>query len=385
MIPYGRQTICKDDIDSVISVMRSDFLTQGDQVPLFESAICGVTDANHAIAANSATSALHIACLALGLGRGDLVWTTPISFVASANCALYCGAEIDFVDIDEDTFNLSPAALEKKLDEAKRAGRLPKVIIPVHMAGMSCEMQAIKELCTPLGICIIEDASHALGGSYHDAPIGSCIYSDITIFSSHPVKIITSGEGGMALTNDATLAKKMRLLRSHGVTREPMDLLEGSENPWHYEQQLLGYNYRMNDIEAALGISQASKLSEFIEARRNIVARYQSGLSDTNLSIPAEDSANKASAWHLYIVRLPEDVGLSRKNVFKRLKTSGIGVNVHYEPIHLQPYYQKLGFKPGAFPIAEKYAEPCLSLPIFPSFQEEDQLHTIKTLRALVT
>lgn len=380
-IPYGRQDISETDIQAVINVLKSDFLTQGPAVPAFETAVSEYCGVRHAFAVNSATSALHIACLALGVGPGDLVWTSPITFVASANCALYCGAKVDFVDIDPRTYNLSVAALEEKLQAAERDGKLPKVVIPVHLCGQSCEMAAIHALSEKYGFKIIEDASHAIGGKYRNQPIGNCRYSDITVFSFHPVKIITTAEGGMALTNDAELADKLALLRSHGITRDPAQMTHQADGPWYYQQIALGYNYRMTDIQAALGLSQLSRLDEFVANRQRLAARYDSLLSALPVEIPWQHPDNY-SALHLYPIRIPEGVSsYSRLSVFEGLRAAGIGVNVHYIPVHLQPYYRQLGFQPGDFPEAERYYRAAISLPLYATLIEANQDRVVAALR----
>ena len=372
MIPYGKQEINGDDIEAVLSVLRSEFLTQGPVVPRFEGAVAAYCSASHAVAVNSATSALHIACLALGLKPGDRVWTSPITFVASANCALYCGATVDFVDIDSKTYNISVRALEEKLKVAQLQNRLPKIVIPVHMCGQSCDMKSIKELAQEFGFRIIEDASHAIGGKYRDAPIGSCRYSDITVFSFHPVKIITTAEGGMALTNDDALAASMELLRSHGITRDPSRLTR-SDGPWYYQQIALGFNYRMTELQAALGLSQLSRLDKFVERRHQLAERYDIRLArQVSLLTPWRDPL-MYSSLHLYVVRLPKVSPEFRRLAFERLRSAGIGVQVHYIPVHTQPYYEKLGFRLGDFPEAESFYEDALSLPIFPTLTFEQQ------------
>ncbi|MBU2426218.1 MAG: UDP-4-amino-4,6-dideoxy-N-acetyl-beta-L-altrosamine transaminase [Gammaproteobacteria bacterium] len=362
MIPYGRQNIDKNDIAAVLEVLQSDFLTQGPRVPEFELAVSQYCQVNYAIAANSATSALHIACLALGVTAGDIVWTSPISFVASANCALYCGAKIDFVDVDPHNGLMSVAALEQKLQHAANKQQLPKVIIPVHLAGHSCDMASIAALCQKYQIKIIEDASHAIGSTYKGMPVGHCQYSDICVFSFHPVKIITTAEGGMALTNDTALAAQMQLHRSHGITRDPLDMTEPSHGPWYYQQIELGLNYRLTELQAALGHSQLQRLSQFLAARQQAVTHYQQLLQDLPLQLPTA-ATDGVSAWHLYIIRL--DNPDHRLRVFEALRAAGIGVNVHYIPIHTQPYYQQLGFQWGDFPGAEIFYSKIISLPMY--------------------
>ena len=368
MIPYGHQEIIQADIDAVIDVLRSDFLTQGPQVPIFEKKISSLVGAKYVVAVNSATSALHIACLSLGLGKGDWLWTTPISFVASANCSLYCGANIDFVDIDPRTKNLCSKSLEAKLIEAKSVGKLPKIVIPVHFSGHPCDMKTIYDLGRQYGFNIIEDASHAIGSHYLGDPIGSCAYSDITIFSFHPVKIITTGEGGAALTNRIDLAEKMNLLRSHGITRDEVFMCNPNRNPWYYEQISLGFNYRMTDLQAALGVSQLDRLETYVSRRREIASYYQQRLIDMPLVLPEPSSD---SAYHLYTVEINSNATQkNRTEIFMSMRAQAIGVNVHYIPIHLQPYYRNLGFRNGDFPKAEEYYAQALSLPIYPSITD---------------
>lgn len=378
MIPYGRQHIDDADIAAVIETLQSDFLTQGPKVPEFEVAIAAACQAKYAVAMNSATSALHLACLALGVGNGDLVWTSPISFVASANCALYCGANIDFVDVDATTGLMSVEALTNKLASAALHGNLPKVLIPVHLAGHSCDMSAIHRLCTSYGVKIIEDASHAVGASYQDQPVGNCRYSDITIFSFHPVKIITTAEGGMALCNDIALYSQLQLLRSHGITRNEQDMSEPSHGPWYYQQIDLGFNYRMTELQAALGLSQLDRLRQFIHHRIKATEIYQQLLADLAVELPA-DAIEGISAWHLYIVRL--DNSKQRLAVFQALRAAGIGVNVHYIPIHTQPYYQARGFQWGDFPGAEKFYSQIISLPMYATITFEQQQQVADALK----
>ncbi len=380
MIPYGRQDISQQDIDAVVDVLKSDFLTQGPKVPAFESALTSYTGAEYAVAVNSATSALHIACMALELGVGDWLWTSPVTFVASANAGLYCGAKVDFVDIDSRTYNLCPTKLERKLERARLKGCLPKILVPVHLSGLPCDMKKIKELCNKYNVKIIEDASHAIGGSYHGEPIGNCSYSDITIFSFHPVKIITTAEGGAALTNDLDLAKKMTLHRSHGVTRNEEDMTEICHGPWYYQQITLGYNYRMTDLQAALGISQLTRLSDYISARHKLASRYNTLLKNLPLKIPYQ-SENTRSAFHLYVIRLKlEEINFTHKEVFETLRENKIGVNLHYIPLHIQPYYKAMGFKDGDFPESEKYYSEAISLPIHPGLTKDDQDKVVKIL-----
>ncbi|MGS0682082.1 UDP-4-amino-4,6-dideoxy-N-acetyl-beta-L-altrosamine transaminase [Shewanella sp. 125m-7] len=378
MIPYGKQDISQADIDAVVDVLKSDFLTQGPQVPAFEQAVCDYSGAAFGVAVNSATSALHIACLALGVGSVDIVWTSPITFVASANCALYCGAGIDFVDVDRNTGNMCPNALEKKLKQAKSQNCLPKVLIPVHMAGHSCDMQAIWQLAQSYGVRVIEDASHGIGGSYQHCKIGACQYSDITIFSFHPVKIITTAEGGIATTNDAALAESMQLLRSHGITKTPQIMLRPDEGDWYYEQHALGFNYRMTELQAALGNSQICRLDNFVGQRNKLVTTYLEELNVTCV-VPLD---NSDSAYHLMIVLLPENI--DRKVIFDAMRAAGIFVHVHYFPVHLQPYYQNLGFAEQDFPEAEYFYRHCLTLPLFPDLTEQDQRYILDTLKGLL-
>ena len=378
MIPYGRQQIDAADIAAVIDTLQSDFLTQGPKVPAFEQAVARQCQARFAVAMNSATSALHLACLALQVGPGDRVWTSPISFVASANCALYCGADVDFVDVDASTGLMDPAQLAIKLEQAVKTNTLPKVLIPVHLAGHSCDMQRIAALCQPYNIRIIEDASHAIGGYYQNRPVGCCQYSDITVFSFHPVKIITSAEGGMALCNDPALDNQLRLLRSHGITRDAADMTEASHGPWYYQQIGLGFNYRITDLQAALGLSQLDRLQQFVHQRIKATELYQQLLQDLPVDLPAP-AVDGVSAWHLYIVRLHQPA--KRLQVFESLRAAGIGVNVHYIPIHTQPYYQKLGFDWGQFPDAEQFYSQIISLPLFAGITPAQQQQVADALR----
>lgn len=381
VIPYGRQDISQADIDAVIAVLRSDFLTQGPAVPVFEKAVADYCGAQHAVAVNSATSALHIACLALGVGKGDNVWTTPVTFVASANCALYCGATVDFVDIDPYTYNLSVERLAEKLALAEKTGSLPKVVIPVHFCGQPCDMAAIHALGEKYGFRIIEDASHAIGGKYRGEAIGNCRYSDITVFSFHPVKIITTAEGGMALTNDARLSKRMQLLRSHGITRDANEMTHLADGPWYYQQIDLGYNYRMTDIQAALGASQMRRLDEFVTRRHVIARRYDDRLADLPVVTPWQQ-VDGYSGLHLYVIRLKLDViGKSHRQVFEALRAGGIGVNLHYIPVYLQPYYAGFGFEQGYCSAAEKYYAEAISLPMYSSLTEVQQDRVCEVLR----
>lgn len=373
MIPYGRQDISDADVQAVVDVLRSDFLTQGPAVPAFELAVARECGARHAVAVNSATSALHIACLALGVGPGDRVWTTPVTFVASANCARYCGADVDFVDIDPRTYNMSPERLAEKLAVAERDGTLPKVVIPVHLCGQPAAMREIHALGQRYGFRIIEDASHAIGGRYAGEPIGNSRYSDITVFSFHPVKIITTAEGGMAVTNDDQLAKRMQLLRSHGITREAADMTHASDGPWYYQQIDLGFNYRMTDLQAALGLSQITRLHEFVAQRHALARRYDARLAALPVATPWQHP-DGYSGLHLYVVRIDRAaVRKTHREVFEALRASGIGVNLHYIPVYLQPYYQALGFRPGYCPEAEAYYAEAISLPMFATLTEAQQ------------
>lgn len=384
MIPYGRQDICESDIEAVIDVLRSDWLTQGPTVPHFEQAVSDYCGVAHGIATNSATSALHLACMALDLGPGDSLWTSPNTFVASANCGLYCGANVDFVDIDPQTWNICPGKLEAKLDAARKSGRLPKIVIPVHLCGQSCDMEAIHELSREYGFHIIEDASHAIGAGYRGEPVGNCLYSDITVFSFHPVKIITTGEGGMAMTNNTVLADRMYRLRTHGITRDPDQMEREPDGPWYYEQIELGWNYRMTDIQAALGLSQMTRLKAFVERRRELARRYDGSLAGLPLKLPKVIN-DAASSWHLYPVRLDRDrVAKDHREVFEALRDGGIGVNLHYMPVHLQPFYRGRGFKEGDFPDAETYAREAISLPLFAGLSDREQDQVIDALRSVL-
>ena len=384
MIPYGKQDISKNDIDAVINVLESDFLTQGPQVPLFEKVISNYCGAKHGVAVNSATSALHIACLALGLKSGDWFWTSPNSFVASANCGLFCGAKVDFVDIDQRTYNLSVVELEKKLIQAKKDNRLPKIVIPVHFAGQSCNMKKIFSLSREYGFRIIEDASHAIGGKYLGQPIGGCQYSDITIFSFHPVKIITTAEGGMATTNSEIISNKMQLYRSHGVTRSKNLMTIKSRNPWYYQQVELGFNYRMTELQAALGVSQMQRLDEFILKRHMFQKRYDDLLYNLPIIRPYQDT-DSYSALHLYPIKIDSDrVSIDRATIFNEFRENGVNVNVHYIPIHTQPYYQKFGFKYNDFQNAVNYYEGTISIPLFHSMKYSQQDTVINSLKGTV-
>jgi UDP-4-amino-4,6-dideoxy-N-acetyl-beta-L-altrosamine transaminase len=380
MIPYGRQDISEADIQAVVDVLKSDFLTQGPIIPAFEKAVADYCQANYAFATNSATSALHIACLALGVCKGDIVWTTPISFVASANCALYCGAEVDFVDIDAKSYNMSVSCLEEKLIKAEKSGLLPKVVIPVHLAGQSCEMDKIYILSQKYGFKIIEDASHAIGGKYKNNPIGGCQYSDITVFSFHPVKIITTGEGGMCLTNNSQLASLLNRYRSHGIVRHHSEMTKKSDGPWFYQQIELGFNYRMTDIQAALGLSQFKKIDDFVNLRHKIVEKYNESLRKDWITLPSQNK-DTISSYHLYIIRIKvENKLISRSQLFEKLRNEGIMVNLHYIPIYKHPYYAKFGYNEIDYPNAELYYKEAISLPIYSSLIKDDIMKVVNTI-----
>lgn len=384
MIPYGKQEITQQDIDAVVDVLKSDFLTQGPQVPVFEAVLMAHTGADFALAVNSATSALHIACLALGLGEGDKLWTTPVTFVASANCGLYCGADVDFVDIDPQTYNMSIDALEEKLIHAKSTNALPKVIVPVHLCGQACDMKAIHALSKEYGFKIIEDASHAIGGRYLDKPIGNCEYSDITVFSFHPVKIVTTAEGGAVMTNSQDLADKMALYRSHGITRDTTKMQNESHGGWYYEQVDLGFNYRMTELQAALGVTQMTRLDDFVSARHKLATRYNQLLLDLPITLPYQLEGTY-SGLHLYVIRLQLDkISKTHKEVFEALREQGVGVNLHYIPVHTQPYYQNMGFKVGDFPESECYYQEAISLPMFHSMTEDQQDYIVDMLTRII-
>ncbi|RUR08120.1 UDP-4-amino-4,6-dideoxy-N-acetyl-beta-L-altrosamine transaminase [Legionella sp. km772] len=384
IIPYARQDINNEDIDAVIAVLQSDFLTQGPMIPAFEQAIASYCQSKYALATNSATSALQLVYLAMDLGEGDWLWTSPNTFVATSNAALHCGANVDFVDIDKATYNLCPQALEQKLIQAELDGNLPKIVVPVHFAGQSCDMKRIYDLAQYYGFKIVEDASHALGGKYEQQMIGNCAFSEATVFSFHPVKIITSGEGGMIVSNDPQLMERISLLRSHGTTRDENLMTQASPGAWYYEQLALGFNYRMTDLQAALGLSQSNRLNDFIDKRHKLAARYNEGLGPLPLTLPFQ-APQCYSAFHLYVIRLHlEQLASSRAEIFAALQQEGINVNVHYIPAHLQPYYQQLGFRAGMFPVAEQYYEEAISLPMYPKLNAEQQDKVIHILEKIV-
>jgi len=381
MIPYGRQNISQADIDAVVSVLKSVNLTQGPAVEQFERSVMAYVGSQYGVAVNSATSALHIACLALDLGPGDWLWTTPNTFVASANCALYCGAQVDFVDIDPHSYNLCPQKLEMKLIDAEKKGTLPKIVVPVHLTGQACDMAAIHALGQKFGFKIIEDASHAVGGSYKGEPIGNCRYSDLTVFSFHPVKIITTGEGGMVLTQNEALATRLGLLRSHGITRDPALMTQPMDGPWYYQQIQLGFNYRMTDMQAALGSSQMTRLADFVMRRHAIAERYSQLLDDLPLTLPMQRPDSR-SAYHLYVVRLQlNQINVTHRQVFETLRNKDIQVNLHYIPVHIQPYYQQQGFQLGDFPAAEQYYREAISLPMHVNLTDEELQFVASSLR----
>jgi UDP-4-amino-4,6-dideoxy-N-acetyl-beta-L-altrosamine transaminase len=382
VIPYGKQHITEEDIEAVVRVLRSEWLTQGPAVPAFEQLIQQYCGAEHAVAANSATSALHIACVALDLGPGDWLWTAPNTFVASANCARFCGASVDFVDIDPRTYNMSIEALERKLIGAQQADKLPKIVIPVHFGGQSCDTGAIADLATRYGFRVIEDASHAIGARWNGECVGACTNSDVVVFSFHPVKIITTGEGGIALTSSPDLARRMRRLRTHGISRDSGDLQFKNEGPWYYEQLELGFNYRMSDIQAALGISQLNRLDTYIARRRELARRYDELLEGLPVIVPWQDPRSE-SAWHLYVIQLPaQGSKLMRRAFVEAVRRAGVGVNVHYIPVHLQPYYRSQGFGPGDFPQAERYYERAVTLPLFYSLADSEQQRVVAAVRS---
>lgn len=381
MIPYSRQDIDEEDIQAVVEVLRSDYLTQGPVVPAFEKSITDYCAVNYAVAVNSATSALHVACLALGVSKGDIVWTSPITFVASANCALYCGADIDFVDIDSKTYNMSVDCLSEKLQQAEILGKLPKVVIPVHLCGQPCDMERIYALSLKYKFKIIEDASHAIGAKYQNQTVGNCAFSDITIFSFHPVKIITTGEGGMATTNDKSIANKMRLFRSHGITRDPLEMQHEPDGPWYYEQVELGFNYRITDLQAALGLSQVQRLDNFVKQRQSIAKKYDELLSVLPVLLPFQLESSR-SAFHLYVIRLKaKEKSKTHKEIFEKIRQLGIGVNLHYMPVYNQPYYQKIGFKRNYCIEADSYYKEAISLPMYPALSDMQQIQVVNALK----
>lgn len=382
MIFYGKQTIYENDINAVVAVLKSDFLTQGPAIEKFEKYVADYCGAKYAVAVTNATSALHIACLAAGLGKGDTLWTSPITFTASANCGRYCGADIDFVDIDNNTYNMSVEELEAKLTKAEV---LPKVLVPVHLAGQSCDMEKIHALAKKYNITVIEDASHAIGADYKDTKVGCCKYSDMTVFSFHPVKIVTTGEGGMVLTNNKDLYDKLVLYRSHGITRAPELMTKEADGPWYYQQIDLGFNYRMTDMQAALGYSQMHKVDEFVSRRRELAARYNELLKELDmLKLPYQND-NTNSSWHLYIVRVDfSKINKNKKQIFAEMKDKGICLNLHYIPVHTQPYYEKLGFKQGDFPASEKYYQEAFTLPLYYSLTNEQQDYIVKVLKEVL-
>lgn len=385
MIRYGQQDITQDDIDAVVAVLKSVNLTQGPAIAQFEQCVANHTGAQYAVAVSNATAALHIACLALDLGPGDWLWTTPNTFVASANCALYCGAQVDFVDIDPRTYNLCPQKLEEKLIAAEKANKLPKVVVPVHLSGQPCDMAAIHALGQKYGFKIIEDASHAIGGQYKGEPIGNGRYSDITVFSFHPVKIITTGEGGMALTNSDELATRLGLLRSHGITRDPALMTEPMQGLWYYQQVALGFNYRMTDMQAALGVSQMTRLVDYVQGRHDIAHRYSELLADLPLTLPWQHP-DSYSAYHLYVIRLHLDnISVTHREVFEALRAKDIMVNLHYIPVHTQPFYQQMGFKQGDFPQAEQYYREAISIPMHINLTDEELQFVSNSLREVMS
>lgn len=385
MIPYSRQWVEEEDINAVVNILRGDWLTQGPAIEQFEHAVAEYCGAKYAVAVSSGTAALHIACLAAGLGKGDTLWTSPNTFVASANCALYCSAKPDFVDIDSCTYNISINALEAKLSESEKRGHLPKIIIPVHFAGQACEMEKIQWLCKKYGFTVIEDACHAIGGSYKGMKIGSCKFSDMTVFSFHPVKIITTGEGGMVLTNNKDLYQKLILLRTHGINRDAFYMEDESDGDWYYQQIELGMNYRITDIQAALGLSQFRRIDKFVTRRNELAERYNKALSDLPLTLPWQHP-DTYSAFHLYVIRLKLDkLKKTRKMIFDFLRQKRIGVNVHYIPVHTQPYYRKLGFFSGQFPESEKYYDETLTLPLYPAMTDDEQDYVISSLKELLS
>lgn len=384
LIPYGHQDIDQNDVLAVLEVLQSDWLTQGPSVENFERKVADYCGVRHAVAVNSATSALHIACMAVDLQKDDYLWTTPNTFVASANCGRYCGAQVDFVDIDEQTYNMSVEKLEQKLLQAKKTGKLPKVVVPVHFSGQSCEMEKIHELAQQYGFKIIEDASHAIGGKYQDKSIGNCAHSDMTVFSFHPVKIVTTAEGGMVLTNNTELYEKLIRFRSHGITRNSEYMIGEVDGPWYYQQIELGYNYRMTDMQAALGTSQMKRIDEFVARRVELAKGYTEKLQGLPLILPYQPK-DTYSAWHLYVIQIDTSkCSKSRKQVFEELREQNIGVNVHYIPVHIQPYYQNLGFKQGDFPIAECYYEHAISIPLYYGLTNAEQDYIVNVLKKVL-
>ena len=380
MIYYGKQSIDEADIQAVEEVLRSDFLTQGPAIEKFERSVAAYCGVKYAVAVTNATSALHIACLAAGLGKGDILWTSPITFVASANCGLYCGASVDFVDIDEKTYNMSVNALEEKLRQAKKENKLPKIVVPVHLAGQSCDMRRIRELSETYGFMVLEDASHGVGADYLKTKVGSCTFSDMAVFSFHPVKIITTGEGGMVLTNDKDLYERLILLRSHGITRDPAKMTHEADGPWYYQQIALGFNYRMTDMQAALGASQMTRLDAFVARRRELAARYNALLKDFPLVTP-DVMKGADPSWHIYIVRMVfGQIGKTKRQIFEEMKERGVVLNLHYIPVHRQPYYEKLGFRQGDFPHSEKYYEEAFTLPLYYSLANDEQDYIVESL-----
>ncbi len=375
MIPYSRQSINENDINEVIKVLKSEMITQGPIVEKFEKTICSYTSSNYSVLTNSATSALHISCLALGLSKGDILWTSPNSYVASANVGLLCNAKVDFVDIDPENYNMCPTALSIKLKNAEKLGQLPKIVMPVHFAGQSCDMIKIKKLSEKYGFKIIEDASHAIGGSYNNTKIGSCRFSDITVFSFHPVKIITTAEGGCAITNNEEIFEKLKLLSSHGVTRNPKFMAEKNSDKWVYDQISIGFNYRMSDMNAALGLSQLLRIDCFLKKRNKIAKKYFQQLKNIDLKLPKQEDYN-LSAFHLFPIQVK-----NRKRIYELFHQNDIKVNVHYRPIHTQPFWQKRGFKSGLFPNSEFYYSQAISLPIFYDLNDELQDNVIKILQ----
>lgn len=381
MIYYGKQFIDEQDINAVVEVLKSDFLTQGPVIEKFEKAVAEYCGAKYAVAVTNATSALHIACLAAGLDKGDMLWTSPITFTASANCGRYCGADVDFVDIDDNTYDMSVTALKEKLEKSKTN---PKVVIPVHLAGQSCEMQEIYDLSKQYGFTVIEDASHAIGADYKDTKVGCCKYSDMTVFSFHPVKIITTGEGGMVLTNSEELYKKLTLYRSHCITRDENLMTKEADGPWYYQQIGLGFNYRMTELQAALGLSQLAKVDKFVARRRRLAERYNELLKDLPLKLPYQNP-DTDSSWHLYIVRVDfNKIKKTKKDIFAEMKAKGVCLNLHYIPVHTQPYYQNLGFKYGDFPVSEKYYKEAFTLPLYYSLTDEQQEYIVNSLKEVL-